>query len=555
MATVEFNIKDFRKLLGQDMSLDEMRERIPMMGVAWDHDTEESFTIEVEPNRPDFLSVEGVVRNLKGILGIEKGLIKYEVHDSKETLKVKKSVKGIREHIVMGIVKNIDIDEDLLKSIIQIQEKLHITHGRRRKKVAIGIHDYDKVKGPFTYECVKPESVKFIPLDMNQELNLKEILQEHPKGKDYSWILETFEKYPLITDSNGSVLSFPPIINGELTRVTEKTKNLLIDITGTDEIAVNQALNILMALFHDRGGELFSVKIKHEDKEEKITPNLEYWKMELNLDYARKISGLDIKKNEVKDLLEKMRYGVEEKDDKILIVHIPPYRTDIMHQYDLIEDLVIAYGYDNVKELELSVATESGLKMKEVLTDKIRELMIGFGLNELLTFSLTNKNKLYKMMNTKKMPTVEIENALNNEYSCLRTWLLPGLMETLSINNNKPYPQKVFEIDDCVVPDKNEDTGAKDIRKLAVAIADVNADYTLIKALFDSFAELLDLNVEFKETKNGSFIEGRVASIHYKGKEIGFLGEIHPQVLNNFDIEVPVVALEIELDEILKEKM
>ncbi len=547
MATVEFDIKDFQELVGKKISIKEMQEKIPMLGVGWDGNTDKSFTIEVEPNRPDLLSVEGLARNMKGILNIETGPIHYKLKNSGETLTAKESIKGIREHIVMGIVKNIKITEPLLKSIIQIQEKLHLTHGRKRKKVAIGIHDYDKVKGPFTYECVTPESISFVPLDENEEMNMRVILDKHPKGKEYKHLVEHHEKYPVITDKDNNVLSFPPIINGELTRVTEKTKNLIIDITGTDKIAINQALNILMTLFHERGGELYYVKNNNQ-----INPDLSYTYMDLDINYANKISGLNLSIKEYKNLLERMRYDVKEKSDSELSVGIPPYRTDIMHQYDIIEDAIIAYGYDNVETEELTSFTEAGITQKEKMTNKLRDLMIGFGLQELLTFALTSKNKIYKKMNIEEQPTVEMENALNTEYSCLRTWLLPGLMETLSINTNKPYPQKLFEIDDCSIIDAKEDTGSKDQRKLAIAIADTKANYTIIKSILDSIKELLGLNLTLNEANHGTFINGRCASISLGNKEIGVIGEVHPQVLENFGIEVPVAALELNLEDIVK---
>ena len=543
MAVVEFSIRDFNKLLGKELTIKEMKEIIPMLGVGWDGNDDEVFSIEVEPNRPDLLSVEGLVRNIKGILNIEKGLVNYEFPYSGEVLKVE-NVKG-RKYIGMAVVKEVEINEYFLKSIIQIQEKLHITHGRRRKRVAIGIHDYDKVKGPFRYYCEKDKGFKFIPLDFDREMSLEEILMEHPKGRDYGEIVKEYKGYPLIVDSNGNVLSFPPIINGELTRVTEKTKNILIDVTGTDEISVNQALNILVAMFYDRGGKVEKIKIEKEGKEV-YSPVVEYMSMNLDLDYVSKISGLRLSKEEVKDLLERMRYGVDISNG--FKIKVPLYRVDIMHPYDVIEDVVIAYGYNNVEPLRFDVYTESGLSFEENVIDKLRDLMIGYGLQEVLSFALSSKNKLYDKMNIEDFGTVEMENSLTEDYSCLRSWLLPGLMETLSINTNKRYPQKLFEIDKVSVLDNNEDSGAKDIYKLAVVMADTGIDYNNIKELFDTFNEITGLGLSIKESSHGSFIDGRRADIYLEDIKIGFMGEIHPKVLKNFGLEVPVVAMEIELD-------
>jgi phenylalanyl-tRNA synthetase beta chain len=156
------------------------------------------------------------------------------------------------------------LDDYTVKSVMDVQEKLHLTHGRYRMKVAIGVHDLDRVEPPFTYKAVDPASVSFVPLDMTEELNLREILAKHPKGRDYAWCLEGKKKYPIFIDKNNNVLSFPPIINGELTRLTENTRNLFIEMTGTDQQAVDAALNIVSASLADRGGRLQTVEIKRK---------------------------------------------------------------------------------------------------------------------------------------------------------------------------------------------------------------------------------------------------------------------------------------------------
>lgn len=261
MPTVEFETQDMLSLLKSDMSIQELSESIPMLGVSLEELDEEKTVLEVFPNRPDMLSVEGFVRALRGFLGLEKGFVDYDVRDSGIFFLVDGSVEKVRPFAAAAQVDGVVIKDQMLKSLMNVQEKLHTTHGRNRMKVAIGVHDSDKIKPPYTYKAVKPDEVSFIPLDMSEKMNLKEILLKHPKGVGYAFTLDGLKKYPVIVDSKNDVLSFPPIINGELTRVTEETRNLFIEVTGWHEPSVKQALNIVVSSIADRGGEIRSVEI------------------------------------------------------------------------------------------------------------------------------------------------------------------------------------------------------------------------------------------------------------------------------------------------------
>ena len=261
MPTVEFNTEELIDLLGKDHSIEELRDKIPQLGVDMKSIDAECIIMEVFPNRPDMLSIEGFGRALKGFMDIETGLIRYDVCDSDIKLFVDPSVADVRPYIAAGVIGDVDLDDQKLKSLMDLQEKLHITHGRNRKKVAIGVHDLDHIAHPFAYKAVKPSEIEFIPLDMEEKLNLGQILQKHPKGREFAFVLDDFARYPVIVDKNSQVLSFPPIINGELTRVTGETRDLFIEVTGTSKIAVSQALNIIMTSIADGGGKIYSVSV------------------------------------------------------------------------------------------------------------------------------------------------------------------------------------------------------------------------------------------------------------------------------------------------------
>ncbi|MFC2163281.1 phenylalanine--tRNA ligase subunit beta [Candidatus Altiarchaeota archaeon] len=260
MPTVEFDTRDFAELVGGDYSLNELEEWIPMIGVGLEHIDEKTIELEVFPNRPDMLSIEGFARAFKGFLGRETSLSSYPVEDSGIVLQVSDSVAGVRPYCAAAVCRGVRFTENSLKSLMDIQEKLHTTHGRNRMKVAIGVHDLDTLCPPFTYKAVEPDSVSFVPLDMGQELSLRQILSEHPKGRDYAWTLEGKSRWPLFVDSQDVVLSFPPIINGQHSRLTRDTSNLFIEMTGTSQIALDQALNIILSSLNDRGGDILSVE-------------------------------------------------------------------------------------------------------------------------------------------------------------------------------------------------------------------------------------------------------------------------------------------------------
>jgi len=261
MPSVEYSTSEVQKLLGGDLTLAELEHGIPMLGVDLECVTDERIALEVFPNRPDLLSVEGFARALRGFFGVEKGFIDYKVSGEPIKFSVESSVKEVRPALSAAAVLDVPMSEEVLLSIIDVQEKLHTTHGRNRVKVAIGVHDMKQLKAPFTYKAVAPKDASFVPLEMNKELNLQQILSQHPKGRDYAWTLSGKKKYPLIVDSAGQVLSFPPIINGELTRVTQDSTDLFIESTGSSQTACDQAVAIIASSLADRGGKIRAAEI------------------------------------------------------------------------------------------------------------------------------------------------------------------------------------------------------------------------------------------------------------------------------------------------------
>ncbi|MFP4116138.1 MAG: phenylalanine--tRNA ligase subunit beta [Candidatus Aenigmatarchaeota archaeon] len=538
MAIVSFDREELDALVGKRLSDEVLDSKAPMMGCDVEEVNEGSVEIEIFPNRPDLLSVEGFARSFRQFLGVSQGLVNYEVGEGDLKLDVDSSVEEVRPCVSAGVVRNVDLTEGVLRSLMQVQEKIHATFGRGRRKVAIGIHDMENVEGPFTYKAVGPESVEFIPLHCEEKMNLLEIKEKHPKG-EYATILEGNDRWPIIVDRNGQVLSFPPVINGTVTKLTEDTEDIFIDVTGTDQQAVDQALNLIATELAERGGDIESVSVDGEGE-----PDLSPEKIDVDLDYANRLLNLELSEDELEGLLAGMGFGYD--DGEALV---PCYRVDIMHPMDIVEDLAISYGYENFEPDIPDVGGVGRPDAFEEFTDEVRDLMIGFGFQEVMTPVLTNRDKQFTRMEREEMEVVEAENPLSEKYSVCRRGLLPGLLGVLKENKHRSYPQEIFEAGDVVVPGEGE-TGGENRRRLSAAVSAKQVNYTDLASVVDSLMEMVGAEYELEESDGPLFMESRGAKILVNGEVIGEVGEVHPQVLENWELEKPVAGFELDLDKI-----
>jgi len=550
MPVIVVNLEDLRELLGRDVSLEELQDRLPMMGTSWEGVTEDGFHLEVFPNRPDLLSIEGLARAYASWTGARTGLRKYPVKKSDYKVVVDKKTQEVRPWFVTAVVKNVEFDDPLIRSIIQMQEKLHVTHGRRRRKVAIGLHSLEPIEFPVTY-TTKPPEFKFRPLGERFEKDLTGILSEMKTGKEYAWTVEGFKEYPMILDKKGTVLSMPPIINGEYTRIDESTTELFIDVTGTDLKAITEVLNVICVTLADRGAEIHEVHNHYPDGTVLTTPNLDPWVMELDNDYVNHTLGYEFTPQESARELEKMGHGTEINGNAIKVL-IPSYRADIMHPIDLVEDIAIGYDYDNFEPEIPPISSEAGGNPLEVFSRGLRNFLVGLGLLEVVTFMMSNRDKLFHRMSLPEEPICETDNPKMEAYDSLRNRLLPNLMEVLSTNKHHPYPQNLYEVDDVVVIDPSTETGARSRRRLAITICHSSASFSEIKATMNTILENLELEAEVVEGGWDCFIEGRRYTAMLGGEPLCWAGEIKPEVLERWELEMPVAALEMDIDKLFK---
>ncbi len=552
MPVISIDFDDFKDLLGEDITKDQFIDQVPLIGADIERVVDNQIDIEFYPNRPDLYSVEGVARAMRAFFGFKPGIHRYQVRTSEVKMIVDRSVLDVRPWVVCGLVRNVVFTDPFVKSIMDVQEKLHLTLGRKRKKVSIGIHDFDNVKPPFTYKAVDPESIQFIPLGMNDYMDMADVLRKHDKGIEYRWILGGFNKYPIITDVNHEVLSFPPIINGIATTVTENTSNIFLDITGLDLNGCKTALNIISTLLAERGGDVETVEVSYPDRA-MITPDLEPLNYKLNIQRTNKLLGGNYSNGQIKDSLEKMGYGIKIVNDHDLEVSVPAYRSDILHPVDLIEDVAIGLGYENFTPIQPMGMTYGKVRELEMLTDKIRSLLIGHQYNEIMTLSLSNEKEQFHQMGLipeeNTQPYVTIKNPRTEDFTMLRVSLLPALLTTLRNNKHRDLPQKIFEISDVV-----SGTTLKNRRYFSGAVIHSKVNFTEIKSMVENILQILaiDRKIVLRPKSHPAFIDGRCVSVMEDVKneehELGYFGELHPKIITNFDLGYPIAVFEFDAE-------
>ncbi len=533
MTNIDVRYEDLIDLLGKRLSLEECVDRITYMGAGPEGVQDHVMTFDIFPNRPDLYSVEGIARGLRGFLGLEAGLAVYPVKAASLDFIVDSSVSNVRPFAVGGIIRGLDLDDDLLRSIVDLQEKLHASVGRKRRKVAIGIHNLDRVSPPFTYKAVRPREVRFTPLGLAQEMDLSEILAKHEKGREFAHLVESKPLFPIITDSAGKVLSFPPVINGILTQLTSDTRNLFLDVTGTDLEAVSGCLAILATALAERGGQIELVRTKYEDKT-LATPDLSPRPHSLDLRRANERLGLSLTPSEAVEFLRRMRHDAHADGDRIA-VSSPAYRLDLLHEVDLAEDLAIAWGYDRYPRGLPRRQTIGDAWPENEFTDALRVLLIGYGYQEVMSLTIASSKEPGEAP-----PRVELINPLGEDLTTLRSALLPALLNIFRLNKHRELPQRIFETADVVIE-------ARNVRHIAAAAMHHKAAFTEAKSLVLSLLRDVGRAGDVAPVEDGNFIPGRAASVMVEGHEVGRFGEVHPRILEAYSLVQPVIAFELDV--------
>ena len=541
MPVVELSYTRIQKLVGK-VTKKQISDSLPFLGLDIESEDKDLVRIEYSPNRPDYSTDFGIALGLQGLIGIKTGAIKLNVKKSnKYAISVKSNVSKIRPFVTGIVAKNGKIDDKSLKQLIAMQEDLHFGIGRKRKKSSIGIHDLDKISFPLVYTATN-RNHKFIPLNSDKELSISEILKHTDVGKDYGSILGNSSQAPLILDANQKTVSFPPIINAAVTTVTTKTKNLFVEITGINKEDAEDMLSVVATILQSAGFALESVQISGAKNS---SPKLEQKKMTVNPSLINQILGLNLNTSKIISSLKKSRLDALTKGKNIICI-IPAYRFDIFGSMDLVEEVALGYGIQNLEPTLSPSQTLGQTNPVSLQLKSLSQIMIGFGYLEALNSSLTSKRVLYDMTNRDATKIISVLDSKSQEHTILRDSVLPGLLENISRNIHESYPQKLFETGTVFT---TENPISEKINFSSISTHQ-DANFTEIKSVLQSALKTgFGIKIETKTATHPTFEEGRCATVIVNNKPIGIIGEVNSKIIENYKIRVPVVGFEISLSE------
>ena len=547
MPVVEFPLEDINRLFS-DYDLEYILDMLPFIGLDLEYRDDKCIRLEYSPNRPDFSTFYGISRALNGLLGKEVGIPKFEVYENRKNLiRVDTSVAKIRPFIVGVVAKDHKLNNNIIKQIVSMQEDLHNGIGSRRSKASIGFHNLDNIEFPLDYTTTS-DNLSFVPLDTSSSLTLAKILDKSESGKKFGKLLKG-SQYPILRDSKGNVISFPPIINSEVTRIKVGVDNLLVEVTGIDKKTVDNVLANIIATLADTGFKLETVFIEQDNNTESFNANISTTLENIKTDYINKTLGLALSNEEVINCLQKSRLDATTIDSSSINCVIPSYRIDIFGPIDIVEEVAIGYGLYNMEPSFPEFRLYGNRSRQNYFFDKIRQAMIGMGLTENINFILSNKDIHHKRMKLNRNNFYTVNNSKSDEHDVLRRSLLASLLYSLSKNIHEEYPQKLFEIGQIFVP------GIENFEKWSLCCVSAfnGVTFSEIKAVLQTLMEIcFNTKFETMPSENSSFISGRSADIVYKGNFIGLIGEVSPLLIDSFKLKMPVAAFELDLTELLQ---
>ncbi|KAI0322522.1 hypothetical protein OF83DRAFT_1161204 [Amylostereum chailletii] len=615
MPTVSVDKEDLWERLGQSFTTEEFDKLCFEFGIELDEDTTEEveaavkkglpverpqLKIEIPANRYDLLCIEGISRALRVFLGKGEAptyRLVYPPGGEADLLQVKVSpeTQQIRPYFASAVLRNVKFTQRSYDSFIDLQDKLHQNICRRRQFVAIGTHDLDTISAPFRYEARPPKDINFVPLNKDKVYSAEELMTVYESEKHlskYLHIIRDSPVYPIIYDTQDRVLSMPPIINSEHSKITLNTRNIFIDMTATDLTKLNIVVNIMSMMFSEYCEEPFTiepVKIIYPDGRTVITPDLASRPTTAHASYINSCTGLSLSSGECLDLLHRMSLPTKliENDPDVLVIDVPPTRPDIFHECDIVEDAAIAYGFNNLPDTFPATSTVAQPLAISKLSDIIRHEWAYAGWVEVLPLILCSHEENFEWLNQKDTghTAVKIANPKTLEFQVVRTSLLPGLLKTIRENRSHALPMRIFEASDVVFKDETRERQARNVRHAAAVWCNKTAGFEVVHGLLDRAMAMLEVprishsdkaaptGYYIKEKPNPTFFPGRAAAIYYRAPpvkknviskikstlhggfdaEIGTLGVLHPEVLEKFEIGYPCSALEFSLEHFKKQ--
>ncbi|HET7909381.1 MAG TPA: phenylalanine--tRNA ligase subunit beta [Nitrospira sp.] len=569
MPTISIYKQDLESLLACDarvkrpLAIERLEDWLMLVKGELKEHSQETGELRIElqdSNRPDLWSCEGIARQIRIK---QQGKLKPYPFFGKQPKNTQRvivapGVKHVRPYVAACTARGYRVTADGLAQLIQTQEKLADLYGHKRKTVSIGLYQLSKIRFPVTYELVDREAARFIPLGMETVMTLAEILMVHPKGLEHGHILAGHERLPILRDATRQILSFPPIINSrELGEVRPGDDELFIEVTGTDLPMVVLTLNIFAANLADRGAAIAPIEVMYPHNtslgKRVVTPQ--------DLGRSRRISvaaieqalGQKLGSQAVKQALQLYGYAVTSHNGSVT-VKLPPYRQDVMHAMDVVEDVAMSRGYGDFSPVMPAQFTVGGLSKIEQTSDRARSFMVGMGYQEIISNILGAPEHYRHWMRLSDTPwgeMVEVDNVMSLSFSCLRQWMLPSLLRVESASSRAFYPHRIFEAGEVAIPDRGHELGSRTEIVLGAMIAHAAAHFSEIHSCLDALFYYLGKDYILEPVPHPSFLEGRAGKIQVSGNTVGVIGEVHPEVLERWQIGVPVVAFDVNLSALL----
>lgn len=567
MPKIEVFKDAFYSYAGKTYTEEQLEEILTVAKGELDGKDEAKGILKIElndTNRPDLWTMNGLARQLRVY---HSGKIpKYDFFSTVEkkldygdrVVNIDPSVKNIRPYEIAVAARGRKIDEATLKDIIQTQEKICWNFGRKRRSIAIGVFRSDLLQYPITYRAADPDKTRFVPLQMEKELSLREIIQQHPKGLEYGHIVADFPAFPYLEDAKGDTLSFPPVINSAYTGAVEVgDENIFIEMTGTELRDLILTTNIVACDLADAGFEILPVKIVFpfdtEFGREIVSPFYFQEPMEVDLPDASKMLGVKFSMDEALQALNRMGVHAEKSGDEKLTIQVPPYRNDFLHPVDVIEDIMIGHGMSNFEPIMPSDFTVGRITPEESFSRKVRDIMIGLGFQEMMYNYLGSKRDFIDKMAISGDEFIQIENPMTENYEYVRASIMPNLLNSESVSAHAVYPHNIFEVGKTAFLNEEDNSGTVTRNILGFLSADGEIGFNEVSAHVSAVFYYLSKDYTLQELDDPRFIRGRSARILYGGREVGVFGEVHPQVLENWGIQVPCTCCEIDLDTLAME--
>jgi phenylalanine--tRNA ligase, beta subunit len=517
-----------------------------------------------DTNRPDLWSTAGLARLLRMHTGGASNKARYQAflstvgerkNSGNRTITVAPALQHIRPFMTAFVISGKPIDDAMLKDIIQTQEKLCWNFGRKRRSVSMGVYRSELINWPVQYRAVDPHTTSFTPLGFDTEMTCEQIITEHPKGKEYGWILKGMKKVPLLSDAKGGVLSMAPIINSaHIGAVQPGDADLLVELTGTDIPSLLLATNIVACDFSDAGYTILPVSVEYPYDTgfgKTITTPLYFQEPTKTTVHAvNKLLGTKLSAQDIVEALERMDNTVTVEGDCLTLTP-PAYRNDFLHEVDIIEDVMMGKTVEFFEPETPREFTIGRLSPVTLLSRKIKSLMVGFGYQEMIFNYLGSKKDYIDRMNIDGESVIEIANPMSENYQFVRPSIIPSLLSAETVSGNAVYPHRIFETGKIAYLAPEENTGTRTRQSLGFLTVNQDANFNEAASLVAGLLYYLQMDYAVCETHDPRFIEGRQAGVLANGKQIGIFGELHPQVLENWSVTAPAFAGELDIESIL----